>query len=388
MASSRESLGSPVGSDSGVKHDDESVSLVEEGSRKPAPAADELKPASAPAAPTAQSQAPLSQALPAIAFWIAMSCATILFNKYLYTGTFAHPLTLTTIHMAFATVATTVLRLTGRLTVPSLGADFYVKNVLPIGILFAFSLGFSNLAALRLSVSFIQMVKALTPMLTLAISVAMSLERFSQALGAIVSVMCVGVGIASYGEIEFDTVGLLLQLASITAEAARLVATQSLLQSALPKGTSPLVSISLFAPCSLLFLFPVALWAEPGALSHLMTAGVGPVVFANACTAFTLNAAVVVLVSQTSGLTLTLAGIVKDVMLIVASIWLFGNPITHIQVFGYTLALYGLNMYHGYRKGMGGVINLQQLAKEAATDRVMMTMGAGMLALLLVSRSG
>ena len=127
-------------------------------------------------------EASINQALPAILFWITMSCSTILFNKFLYTGTFAHPLTLSTIHMGFATLATSILRLSGQLVVPELGWSFLAQNVLPIGILFAFSLGFSNLAAIRLSVSFIQMIKALTPMLTLAISVAMGLEKATTTL--------------------------------------------------------------------------------------------------------------------------------------------------------------------------------------------------------------
>ena len=149
-------------------------------------------------------------------------------------------------------------------------------------------------------------------------------------LASVVSVMCVGVGIASYGEIEFDLPGLLLQLASITAEAARLVVTQRLLQGHLPKGSSPLVSISLFAPWSLLFLLPVALTQEPLALEAL--GEVGGLVLGNTLTAFTLNIAVVILVAQTSGLTLTLAGIIKDILLIGASVYFFLSPITYTQV--------------------------------------------------------
>lgn len=340
----------------------------------------------------AQFDTPLLQALPAIMFWISMSCAVILFNKYLYTGVFKQPLTLTSIHMAFASLATFALRLVGKLNVPTLGWSFWFRNVLPIGVLFSMSLGTSNLAAMRLSVSFIQMVKALTPMITLAISVAMGMERATTSLWAIVSLMCVGVGIASYGEIEFDSYGLFLQLVSITAEAARLVVTQSLLQAHLPKS-NPLVSISLFAPCSFLFLAPVAATFEPGAFAKLLEFDVGSIVGLNTLTAFTLNIAVVILVSQTSGLTLTLAGIIKDILLIVASIFLFASPITYTQVFGYTLALYGLNMYHLYRackgQGPGGVpIQLDHLAKDAATDRTMSAMAAGMVVLLFVAKSG
>ena len=136
--------------------------------------------------------------------------------------------------------------------------------------------------------------------------------------------------IASWGEIEFEALGFVLQMLSITAEAARLVATQSLLQAHLPRPSNPLVSISLFAPCSLIFLLPVALIKEPTALSHLYK--VSHVVLGNTLTAFTLNIAVVILVGQTSGLTLTLAGIIKDILLIGASVWIFNSPITYIQV--------------------------------------------------------
>lgn len=38
-----------------------------------------------------------SGAMTAIAFWLCMSCSVILFNKYLYSTSFPHPLTLTSI---------------------------------------------------------------------------------------------------------------------------------------------------------------------------------------------------------------------------------------------------------------------------------------------------
>lgn len=241
--------------------------------------------------------------------------------------------------------------------------------------------------------------------------------------------MCVGVSIASFGELEFDLPGLILQLVSITAEAARLVATQNLLQVHL-KGSSPLVSLSMFAPCCLFFLLPIAVVSEPGALAALGSSWM--VVLANTLTAFTLNVAVVMLVSATSGLTLTLAGIIKDILLIAASVVLLGSTITftqvraatrgetsrfcsasalafHInaapppplhprtptpltQIGGYTLALYGLNMYHGYRAwpkdGSMGAPVFREIAWHAATDRLMQVMGGGMLLLSTTAVSG
>jgi hypothetical protein len=157
------------------------VSVVDASSAKPDAAG------GVPAVKAAAQESSLAASLPIITFWISMSCAVILFNKYLYMGTFKHPLTLTAIHMGFATAATSALKAAGYIVVPpsvQQGWRFWARNVLPIGLLFAASLGTSNLAAVRLTVSFIQMVKALTPMLALAISVAMKLEVATRTLVA------------------------------------------------------------------------------------------------------------------------------------------------------------------------------------------------------------
>ena len=158
---------------------------LERGEASPAggPGSSSSDAAPAPDSAKRHEEPSLAAALPAILFWITMSCCTILYNKYLYTsaekggGDFRYPLSLTTIHMGFATLATAALRVAGVLKVPAMEWRFVARCVVPIGVLFAMSLGFSNLAAMRLTVSFIQMVKALTPLLTLAIAVAMAMEK-------------------------------------------------------------------------------------------------------------------------------------------------------------------------------------------------------------------
>lgn len=55
-------------------------------------------------------------------------------------------------------------------------------------------------------------------------------------------------------------------------------------------------------------------------------------------------------------------------------------------MFGYLVALYGLNCYHIYR-GCKGNIELPVLAKQAATNKSMAVMAAGMVALSFLARS-
>jgi len=359
-------------------------------SSMPASDAASASASAAPAAAAAATAAPAAAVLsstPYLAFWIAMSMSVILFNKYLYSrGIFPFPLTLTCLHMAFAALLTHALKATGRLDVPSFGWPLYARTVLPIGALFACSLGLSNLAAMRLSVPFVQMCKALTPMVTLAVSVLMQLEKPTTPLAIVVTIMSAGVVLSTLGEISFEVIGFACQLGSIVAEASRLVVMQALLQAHLPAEArkNPLVPLALFTPSSCLFLLPVALFYEPLALRVLVSgARVFVPVLLNTATAFTLNIAVVMLVGATSGLTLTLAGIVKDILLIVTSLFIFEAPITRVQVLGYLVALYGLNCFNLYKAAMAATGKVETLAlfREGLTNRPMAGYALGMVVL-------
>lgn len=297
-----------------------------------------------------------------------MSCTVILFNKYLYNGLFPYPVSLTCIHMLFVSCSTWTLRLLGMIDSPKFGWNVWTRNVLPIGILYALSLATSNLGAARLTVSFVQMIKALTPLVALGVSVLLKVEKADKRQSLIVAVMCAGVIVASYGEILWDTVGVFFQVTSVAAEGSRLIITQILLQQHLPKS-HPLVSMSIFAPPCFVLLLPVALSFEPGAFATLAEPAVGVTVLLNTLTAFVLNLAVVMLVQKGSGLILTLAGIVKDIALIVASIFIFSNPVTPIQVIGYTLALLGLNMYNLYKTNKDTSMTLAELTKQSVTNK-------------------
>ena len=50
-------------------------------------------------------------------------------------------------------------------------------------------------------------------------------------------------------------------------------------------------------------------------------------------------------VGKTSSLVLTLSGVLKDILLVFASIMLFRDPVSGLQAFGYSIALAGLVYY-------------------------------------------
>jgi hypothetical protein len=50
-------------------------------------------------------------------------------------------------------------------------------------------------------------------------------------------------------------------------------------------------------------------------------------------------------IGKTSALVLTLSGVLKDILLVLASMVIFGDPVSPLQAFGYSIALGGLVYY-------------------------------------------
>jgi hypothetical protein len=176
-------------------------------------------------------------------------------------------------------------------------ARVYIRAVVPIGIFFSLSLICGNLTYLYLSVAFIQMLKATTPVAVLISGwiLGVSAPNLKQFLN--VSAIVVGVIIASMGEIHFVTVGVLFQMGGIIFEALRLTMVQRLLSSADYK-MDPLVSLYYFAPiCAVMNGVVALIWEIPNCtMAEVYNVGLFTF-FLNGLCAFMLNVSVVFLVS-------------------------------------------------------------------------------------------
>ncbi|KAK6197134.1 hypothetical protein LQW54_010876 [Pestalotiopsis sp. IQ-011] len=303
--------------------------------------------------PEAQKPEPPKAALhPAfyVATWIGLSSSVILFNKWILdTLEFRYPVILTTYHLTFATVATQLMArytslLDGRKTVKMTGR-VYLRAIVPIGLFFSLSLICGNLTYLHLSVAFIQMLKATTPVAVLLSSWTMGIAAPNMKLLMNVSAIVVGVVIASFGEIKFVWIGFIYQIGGIVFEAIRLNLVQALLSSAEYK-MDPLVSLYYFAPvCACMNGLVALIWEVPKVtMPEVYHVGLSTF-FVNGLCAFLLNVSVVFLIGKTSSLVMTLCGVLKDVLLVAASMIIWGTPISGLQAFGYTIALCGMVYY-------------------------------------------
>jgi hypothetical protein len=209
------------------------------------------------------------------------------------------------------------------------------------------------------------MLKALMPVAVYSIGVLLKKENFKSNTMANMISISVGVGIAAYGEARFDTWGVFLQLGAVAFEATRLVMIQILLTS---KGITlnPITSLYYVAPCCLAFLSIPWIFVEYPVLKESSSFHFDFVIFGtNSLCAFALNLAVFLLVGKTSALTMNVAGVVKDWLLIAFSWSVIKDTVTPINLFGYGLAFLGVAYYNHAKLQAMKAKDAQKKAQEA-----------------------
>eukprot|EP00898_Chlorokybus_atmophyticus_P005990 jgi/Chlat1/6392/Chrsp44S05840 len=259
------------------------------------------------------------QAYTYVAIWICLSATVILYNKWvLFFYKFPYPLALTMIHMGFCSVlAFIIIRVLGWVQPLDMTSKQYVTQSFH--------------------------AKIMTNMIVISI----------------------GVAVASYGEINFVPTGVFIQLAAIVAEAVRLVMVQILLTS---QGVTmnPITSLYYISPVCFLFLLVPFTFLELPTLRNDTTLHWDSSIFlSNAGVAFLLNLAVFLLIGKTSALTMNVAGVVKDWLLIGLSAWLFYAPVTPLNLIGYSLAFAAVCWYN-YQKLQA--MKSRELAKATQKD--------------------
>ncbi|KAA3467885.1 putative sugar phosphate/phosphate translocator [Gossypium australe] len=308
--------------------------------------------------------------------YILLSSGVILYNKWVLSPkyfNFPFPITLTMIHMAFSGIVAFFLIRVFKVVAPvKMTFEIYATCVVPISAFFASSLWFGNTAYLHISVAFIQMLKALMPVATFFMGVMCGTDKPRCDVFLNMVLVSVGVVVSSYGEIHFNIVGTVYQVTGILAEALRLVLTQVLLQK---KGLTlnPITSLYYIAPCSFVFLFvPWCLLEKPGMEVSQIQFNFW-IFFSNALCALALNLSIFLVIGRTGAVTIRVAGVLKDWILIALSTVVFPeSTITGLNIIGYAigtsrLSLCGVVMYN-YIKVKDG--RTPQLPSDSIPERL------------------
>lgn len=287
--------------------------------------------------------------------YITLSSGQIFFNKWVLSSkeiNFPYPLGLTLLHMVFSSVLCFMLTKGFKVLKVEEGMtlDIYATSVVPIGAMFAMTLWLGNTAYLYISVAFAQMLKAIMPVAVFILGVAVGLEVMSCRMLLIMSVISFGVVIASYGEISINWIGVVYQMGGVAGEALRLIFMEILVKR---KGIklNPISIMYYVSPCSALcLLIPWIFLEKPKIDANATWNFPVSVLMLNSLCTFALNLSVFLVISHTSALTIRVAGVVKDWVVVLLSALLFADTkLTGINLLGYGIAIAGVAAYNNHK---------------------------------------
>ena len=270
---------------------------------------------------------------------------------------FTFPRTLTLVHMLFTSVLSNIAvfmgcddgsaeRRGGAFSTPT-----SAMRILVYSTIFACNIVLSNTALQFVSVSMHQVIRSLTPALTVVLGYpfgyTVSMRRSLTLLP-----LWLGVSFACFhADAQTSARGIALTLLSAAVSAAKGIITKNFLVDP-ERPISPLGLIRLASPVAFLLMLPLALWSEGGmvvqfwrtraAVSPGRSAAADPLVLllvASGVGAFFLNSLSFLASRSNAPLTMTVAGSAKQVTTIACGAYLFSTQLSLANSCGIALAI-------------------------------------------------
>ena len=310
-----------------------------------------------------------------ILLYMCVGPALILVNKQILTiYGFGYPMLASGLGQASSSVgATFIVKVMGWQPLSDQAKNmswaFYRKNMVVVGAAFAASLCFGNAGYMYLTVSFVQMLKAFTPCVVVAMLYITKVDSPSRNVTLSVLGMSMGTVVASLGEANFNLSGFIIMCFAETAEATRLVLTQKLL---INMRFGAFEGLYLMAPICTLWMWGLACFLE---VPRVIASGdfgkvrdhLGVFVFA-ALLGFAVNVASFLVIKRTSSVMVKLLGTARNAGLVLFSALAMGEEVTGQQGLGYTICLLFFGCYNYYKLTEVKVIESQSKSDEEAGE--------------------
>ncbi|KAK9810681.1 hypothetical protein WJX73_010368 [Symbiochloris irregularis] len=263
---------------------------------------------------------------------------------------FRYPLLLTGCNQAVSAIAGGIALGLG--FVPKHNAPrlrMFITHLLPVAACSASNLYFGNVAYLSLSLAFIQILKVLTPAVTMALCVVLGLERLSLPLAGSVALITGGTGLATMLESStshFSWPGFLAFSLSVLLESVRVVNFQLLLGDLRLSQAELLVYLG--APTAVMLLLASGLMEQEGLMhpssGFSLLQGHWGMFAASMILGACVNASTALAIRNTSSLTFKVFGCIKNVFVVLYGV-LSGDALSSLQFAGYSLSVVGFVWY-------------------------------------------
>ncbi|KAI0840682.1 triose-phosphate transporter family-domain-containing protein [Hypoxylon sp. FL0890] len=327
-----------------------------------------------------------------IGLWYLFSLSISLYNKWMFDSgqlNFAFPLFTTATHMLVQfSLASLVLFFIPSLRPghtqhnsdlgrsrheaeperPIMTKMFYLTRIGPCGAATGLDIGLGNTSLKFITLTFYTMCKSSSLAFVLLFAFVFRLETPTWKLVAIIATMTAGVVMMVAGEVEFQLGGFILVISAAFFSGFRWGLTQILLLRN-PATSNPFSSIFFLAPVMFLTLIVIALPVEGffelieglKTLSNEWGAFRTPLILLFPGTiAFLMTASEFALLQRSSVVTLSIAGIFKEVVTISAAALVFDDKLTPINISGLIVTIGAIAAYNW--------IKLTKMRNEARLD--------------------
>jgi len=237
-----------------------------------------------------------------------------------------------------------------------------MKYLVPIALLFSVSLWLSNEAYAYSSVAFLQFIKESNLTVVYLLSCLCGLQTLKCQKMGIIAWIILGCSLCVHGELNFVWAGLILQVGALICECSKNVMGELVL-SGQDLKLDPLTFTAFqapltFVPLSLGVLFMLSTGRTDGLSAALQQNW--HLLLPNSMMAFALNITLSAIIKHLSAVSFVLAGLVKDMAIVLASGFVFGDVITTQQCLGFAVTIAGVACWSHLR--------LMENAEDVAKD--------------------
>jgi drug/metabolite transporter (DMT)-like permease len=271
----------------------------------------------------------------------------ILNNWVMHYDGFPFPIALSATGPLFSWVVSAVLVASGHTRLERhMTFKTWMKQVFPIGFFTAVTYATGNELYLYMSVSFIQMMKSMSPIVVLFLLVAFKLDVLTTPKLVAVATMSAGMLVACHAEPSFNLIGLALMVVGEAAEAMRMVFFQQLLgvaQFGLIEGLFYTCPANFFFLCVGVAVFEEGEIKKPENYERVLR-NPGPYLCISAL-GFLVILTTLGVIQTCGSLTFKAAGQVRNIGIIIVSMAVFGDRVTVTQAVGYAINVVGFCVY-------------------------------------------
>lgn len=280
----------------------------------------------------------------ALSFNFVVAVSIIFTNKLVLKNVGFHfPIFLTFIHYVVSWVLMAIMNVFSILPASPPSKSSRLTSLLTLGVVMSLSTGLANVSLKYNSVGFYQMSKiAVTPSIVLAEFIFFG-KRVSFLKVLALTVVSIGVAVATVTDLQFDFFGACIALAWIVPSAVNKILWSRLQQQ---ENWTALALMWKTTPITLVFLVLLIPWLDPpGALSFAWTFNNTVAILMSAFLGFLLQWSGALALGATSAITHVVLGQFKTCVILLGNYYIFSSNPGRTSISGAFAAIGGMSLY-------------------------------------------